>query len=300
MSATSDWPALPYREWRETRDTLHMYTQVIGKLRLALAPFEPQWGHVPLYLTARGLTSSPIPYGAGSFDAEFDLIGHELVLRASDGGMERLRLAPRAVADFYADVMGALGRLGVTVTISAIPSEVPDPIPFATDRTHQSYDPDQVSRFFQVLSQVDLVFKEHRARFTGRTSLVQFFWGSFDLAVTRFSGRRIEPPPDAGTIERYAGDAEQICAGFWPGFEAYPAAAFFSYGVPKPDGIEQADISPQPGGWDDQVGEFVLSYDAVRESADPRRAILEFLESSYQASAVRMGWSGDLVRHGQP
>ena len=295
-----NWPALPYQEWQPTRDTLHMYTQVVGKLRLALSPFEPEWGNVPLYVTARGLTTSPVTCGDVAFDAEFDLLGHELVLRVSDGGLERIPLRPRAVADFYADVLGALARLGIDVTISAVPSEVANPIPFAEDREHHSYDAGQVTRFFQVLSRVDRVFKEYRAPFVGRTSLVHFFWGSFDLAVTRFSGRRFPPPPGAGVIERYASDAEQICAGFWPGNEQHPAAAFFAYAAPRPDGIETAAIVPDAAAWNDQIGEFLLSYDAVREAPDSRRAILDFLESTYAAGASRLGWSSDLILHDHP
>ena len=295
-----NWPALPYQEWKATRDTLHMYTQVVGKLRLALSPFEPEWGNVPLYVTARGLTTSPVSYGDVAFDAEFNLMEHELVLRVSDGGLERIALRARAVADFYSDVMGALARLGIDVTISAVPSEVANPIPFAADREHHSYDPGRVSRFFQVLSRVDLVFKEHRAPFVGRTSLVHFFWGSFDLALTRFSGRRLAPPPGAGTIERYASDAEQICVGFWPGNEQHPEAAFFAYAAPKPAGIEAATIRPAAAAWNDQIGEFLLSYDAVREAPDSRRAILDFLESTYEAGASRLGWSSDLILHDRP
>ena len=219
-----DWPALPYDDWRDTRDTLHMYTQIVGKIRLALSPFEPQWANVPLYVTARGLTTSPVPDGLRTFDVEFDLVDHRLVVRASDGGVEQLPLRPRAVADFYEDVMGALGRLGIDVTISPGPSEVPDPIPFAEDRVHHSYEPADAKRFFHVLSQVDVVLKEHRSRFNGKAPPVHFFWGSFDLVGTRFSGRPVTPPPEAGTIERYGGDAEQICGGFWPGHPGFPSA----------------------------------------------------------------------------
>jgi hypothetical protein len=294
------WPALPYTEWRDTLDTVHMYTQVVGKIRLALSPFEPQWANVPLYLTARGLTTSPVPSGLRTFDAEFDLIGHELVLRTSDGGVERLPLRPRAVADFYADTMDALKRLGIDVEISPGPSEVANPIPFAEDHTHDSYDPASANRFFQVLSQVDVVLKEHRARFLGKTPPSHFFWGSFDLVVARFSGRPVTPPPGAGPIERYGGDAEQICGGFWPGNEHFPSAAFFAYGYPKPDGIEQASIRPAEAGWNDEVGEFILPYDAVRAAPEPKRAIIDFLESTYDASATRLGWSPDLLRRWEP
>ena len=217
MSARdAQWPALPYEDWRETKDTLHMYTQVIGKLRLALSPPEPQWGHVPLYVTARGLTTSPIPVGLGAFDAELDLLAHELVIRCSDGKVERRPLGGD-VASFYEDVIRMLQRMDVAVEISVVPSEVNDPIPFPDDRTHDTYVAEHATRFFRVLSMVDVVLKEHRASFRGRTTPVQFFWGTFDLALTRYSGRAVEPPTDAGVIRRLGGDAEVICAGWWPG-----------------------------------------------------------------------------------
>jgi len=295
-----DRPALPYDDWRDTRDTLHMCTQIVGKLRLALSPFEPQWANVPLYVTARGLTTSPVPDGLRTFDAEFDLVDHRLVVRASDGSIEQLPLRPRAVADFFADLMGALDRLGIDVTISPGPSEVPDPIPFAEDRVHHSYEPADARRFFHVLSQADVVLKEHRSRFNGKAPPVEFFWGSFDLVGIRFSGRPATPPPGADTITRYGGDAEQICGGFWPGQDAFPAAAFFAYGYPKPDGIEQASIAPEGAGWNADIGEFVFPYDAMRVAPDPRRALLDFLESTYDACAQRLGWSPDFIRTEEP
>jgi Family of unknown function (DUF5996) len=291
-----DWPALPYDDWRETRDTLHMYTQVIGKLRLALSPFEPQWANVPLYVTARGLTTSPVPLGLRTFDAEFDFVDHQLVLRTSDRGIEQLPLRPQPVADFYGDVMGALAGLGFDVTISPGPSEVPDPIPFAEDRTHHSYDAEQVNRFFRVLAPADVVLKEHRSRFRGKAPPVQFFWGSFDLVATRFSGRPLTPPADADTITRYGGDAEQICGGFWPGHPKFASPAFFAYGYPKPPGIEQAAITPADAGWNDDLGEFIFPYDAMRTLPDPRRALLDFLETTYDACAQHLGWSPELTQ----
>jgi hypothetical protein len=294
------WPGLPYADWRDTCDTLHMYTQVVGKLRLALSPFEPQWANVPLYVTARGLTTSPVPDGLRTFDAEFDLIGHEFELRTSDGDVERLPLRPRAVADFYRDVMDTLARMGIDVEISPGPSEVADPIPFAEDRAHHSYAPADANRFFRVLSQVDVVLKEHRAQFGGKAPPVQFFWGSFDLVTTRFSGRPATPPPGAGPIERYGGDAEQICGGFWPGHEQFASAAFFAYGYPKPNGIEQATIRPDEARWNGDLGEFILPYDAARAKPDPKRAILDFLESTYDACAARLDWSSDLLRREEP
>ena len=289
------WPDLPYEEWQPTRDTLHMYMQVIGKLRLALSPMEPQWANVPLYLTARGLTTSPVPFGAGTFDAELDLFDHILVLRASDGGLARAPLRGQAVAEFYAEVMEALSGLGVVVRISELPSEIPDPIPFPEDQVHHSYDRAQAHRFWQVLSQVDVVMKRHRARFRGRTSPVHFFWGSFDLANTRFSGRPASPPPGTGTIMRLAEDAEQICAGFWPGDSRTPFPAFFAYGYPRPDGIERAEPRPEPARWVDEAGLFILPYDAVRRTSDPAGSLLEFLGSTYDECAARLGWSADLV-----
>ena len=295
-----EWPALPYDEWRPTRDTLHMYTQIVGKLRLALSPFEPQWANVPLYVTARGLTTSPVPLGLRTFDAEFDFVDHDLVVRAADGGIERLPLRAQAVADFYGALMDALSRLGFDVRISPGPSEVPDPIPFAEDRTHDTYEPEPVNRFFRVLSAADVVLKLHRSRFRGKTSPSQFFWGSFDLVVTRFSGRPVNPPADADTITRYGGNAEQICGGFWPGHAQFPSPAFFAYGYPKPAGIEQASIRPAGAAWRDDLGEFIFPYDAVRAADDPRRALLDFLETTYDGCAQRLSWSPELTQVDAP
>jgi hypothetical protein len=295
-----EWPALPFEEWRATRDTLHMYTQVVGKLRLALSPFEPQWANVALYVTARGLTTSPIPNRGRTFDAEFDLLDHELVVRTNDGRTERIPLGPKPVADFYHDVMAALESVDMGVAISATPSEVADPIPFAEDRTHHTYNAEQATRFFHVLSAVDVVFKEHRSHFVGKTPPVHFFWGSFDLAVTRFSGRSVTPPADADVITRFGGDAEQICGGFWPGHDRFPHPAFFGYGYPKPDGIEASALRPAEAGWDDNLGEFILPYDAVRTAPDPRRALLDFLESTYDACARQLGWDPELIRGSRP
>ena len=221
------WPELPYDMWRPTRDTLHMYTQVVGKLRLALSPFEPQWANVPLYLTARGLTTSPLPFGPLIFDAEFDFFGHHLVLRATDGREDRVPLGG-PVAEFHDGVMAALRRMGIELGIAEVPSEVNDPIPFPEDRVHRAYEPEQAHPFWQVLSRVDVVLKRHRARFRGRTTPVQFFWGTFDLAYSRFSGRPATPPPGAGTIMRLSEDAEQVCSGFWPGDARTPFPAFFA------------------------------------------------------------------------
>jgi Family of unknown function (DUF5996) len=294
-----EWPALPYEEWRETRDTLHMYTQVIGKLRLALSPFEPEWAHVPLYVTARGLTTSPIPVGLRTIDAEFDLLDHALVMRSSDGHTERRPLGGR-VAEFYEDVMGALQRMHVDVAISPVPSEVSNPIPFPDDRTHHTYDAQHAARFFRVLSMVNVVLREHRARFRGRTTLVQFFWGTFDLALTRYSGRPADPGPGAGVIARVGGDAEEICGGWWPGDERTPYPAFFAYAYPAPDGIDKVPTQPGVAAWSAAAREFILPYDAARAQTDPRQAILDFLNSTYAGAATLLGWDSELTRVSAP
>lgn len=290
----NDWPELPYEEWRPTRDTLHMYTQVLGKLRLALSPFEPQWANVPLYVTARGLNTSAVPFDSGIFDAELDFFDHALVLRSSRGGLLRVPLGG-PVAEFYRGVTLALGSLGVSVSVSELPSEVPDPIPFPQDREHHTYVEEQAQRFWRLLARVDVVMKRHRARFRGKTSPVHFFWGSFDLANTRFSGRPATPPPGVDTIMRYSEDAEQICAGFWAGDARTPFPAFFAYGYPRPEGIEHAQPRPAPARWVEEAGLFLLPYDSVRTAPDPAAAILEFLTSTYDACAGRLGWSPDLL-----
>ena len=294
-----EWPALPYDEWRDTRDTLHMYLQVIGKLRLVLSPFEPEWGNVPMYLTARGLTTSPMPVGDRTIDAEFDLIGHELVLRTSDGQVERRPLGG-AVADFYADVMQALQRLRVDVAISVLPSEVAHPIPFPDDRTHATYEPAHAARFFRVLSRVDTVLKQHRAGFRGRTTPVQFFWGTFDIALVRYSGHTVRPPKEAGIIERYGADAEEVCAGWWPGDERVPYAAFYAYAFPKPDGIETHPITPAGAAWNPDAGEFILEYETARSLPDPRSGLLDFFQSTYAVAAKLTGWDPTLTEINAP
>jgi hypothetical protein len=289
------WPRLPYEEWRETRDTLHMYTQVLGKLRLALSPFEPQWANVPLYVTARGVTTSPMPVGLRTLEGELDFFDNVLVLRTSDGRVERRELGG-AVAEFYDDVMKALRRLGVEVDLSVVPSEVPDPIPFPDDRTHHTYDKAQALRFWQVLAMIDVVLREHHAGFRGRTPPVCFFWGTFDLAVVRMSGRPATPRRGAGVIERFSGNAEQVCAGWWPGDARYPDPAFYAYAYPKPAGIERAAIAPAGAAWNATIGEFVMPYSVVQAAADPRATILEFLRSTYDVGARMLDWPGDLTK----
>ena len=288
------WPALPHGEWRETLETLHMYTQVVGKLRLALSPFEVAWANVPLCITARGFTTSPLPYGQRTFDAELDLIDHVVVLRTSEGTVERVELGS-AVADFYGDVVSALRRLRVDVEISTMPSEVSDPIPFPEDRVHVTYDRAHATLFHRVAGMVAVVMKEHRAHFSGWTQPVHFFWGTFDLALARFSGRRLVPPADAPFFEKYGGTEEMVCCGWWPGDDRVPVAAFYAYAHPMPDGLPEASVSPDDAGWDAGISEFLLRYDAAIASPDPRRAILDFFESTYDAAARLAKWDPTLT-----
>jgi hypothetical protein len=291
VSSQEAWPELPYGAWKDTLDTLHMKLQIIGKVRLALTPFEPQWANVPLYLTARGLTSTPMESGSGLiFQLDVDLIDHHVAIRTVRGEIRRVPLTARPVADFYAEFMSNLGALGIEASFRPIPSEVSDPIPFARDTVHATYEPEWANRFWRVLSQVDLVLKEHRSRYRGRHSLVHFFWGSFDLAYSRYSGRPATPPPGSGLIERLGGDAEQACCGFWPGHSRFPQAAFFSYTYPKPAGIEQQPIEPAQASWSPELGEFALLYEDVRKSASPREAMLRFFESTYAAGARQARW----------
>lgn len=293
--AVEQWPELPYEAWVDTRDTLHMYLQVIGKLRLALTPREAEWANVPLYLTARGLTTSPMWGAQGPFDVDIDFIDHQVVIADTEGKVERIALKSRPVADFYQELLDHLRSIGVEVQISTTPSEVPDPIPFPQDTVHATYDPEWASRFWRVLSRIDLVFKEHRARFWGKSSAVQFFWGGFDLAYTRFSGRPAEPPPGADLIMRVSEDAEQVCAGFWPGNSVFPDSAFYAYAYPKPEGIENEPVQPTGTAWNPKMGEFIFTYADARRTGDVRGAILQFLETTYDAGASGLGWDPRLV-----
>jgi len=288
------WPDVPYKEWRDTKDTLHMYTQVVGKLRLALSPPEPQWAHVALYVTARGLTTGPIPYQERVFQVDFDLIEHELTISSSDGGVHRQALEPRPVAAFYDQVMKGLRSLGIDVRISTMPQEVPDPIPFPNDTVHASYDPASVTRFWRALVQVDQVLRVHRSTFLGRSSPVNFFWGTFDLAYARYSGHPAEPPAGAGIIYRRSADAEQICAGFWAGDERHPRPAFFSYTYPKPQRLERAEIHPSAASWNQEIGEFLIDYDAIRTAPSPAKDLLAFFRSTYEVGATLSGWEPKL------
>lgn len=288
--ADGAWPALPLEEWQDTYATLHMWTQIIGKVRLTLAPLVNHWWNVPLYVSARGLTTSAMPYGTGSLEIDFDFIDHVLLFQTSDNRREALALRPRAVADFYADVLATLRKLDVTVELYAKPVEVPDPIPFAEDRTHASYDPEYVHRFWRILVQADRVFNEFRARYVGKSSPVHFFWGSFDLAVTRFSGRPAPERPDADSITREAYSHEVSSAGFWPGGGAIKGPAFYCYSAPEPPGFKQAQVRPAQAFYSADLGEFVLMYDDLRTADAPEKMLLEFLQSTYEAGARLANW----------
>ncbi len=289
------WPELPYAAWRDTCETLHLWTQIVGKIRLSRTPWLNHSWHVTLYVTARGLTTSPIPAGKRSFQIDFDFIDHLLRIAASGGEQRQLPLVPQSVAAFYAAVVTALADLGIDVTIEDTPNEIPDPIRFGEDHVHAAYDPDAVHRFWQALRHADRVFSQFRTGFLGKSSPVHFFWGSFDLAVTRFSGRRAPRHPggvphlsDAVAQEAYSHEVSS--AGFWPGGGAIDYPAFYSYAYPEPAGFRAARIKPDAAFFSEAVGEFILPYDAVRTAADPDHTLLDFLQSSYEAAADAAQW----------
>jgi len=286
MTTEIQTPELPLSAWRSTLDTIHMYSQIPGKLRLALSPREPEWQHTALYVNARGLTTGPIPYRGHTFEFEFNFLTNYVEISTSWGPTATIPLVPATVADFYTSVMASLAQLEIDVTINPKPQEVRSPIPLNEDTTHADYDEAYMERFWTVLSGVDTVFREYRAPFMGRHSLVQFYWGSFDIAYFRFTGRPASPPPGANLLMREGLDAEMICAGFWFGDDRLAEPAFYSYVAPKPDGLERAAIRPAPAGWNKDIGEFIMRYEDVRTAASPRAAILEFLNSSYEAGVA--------------
>lgn len=287
------WPALPLDAWKDSYDTLHMWTQIVGKVKLALCPFLNQWWQVTLHVTARGMTTGRIPYKNCTFEINFDFIDHNLYILTSDGRIKVMPLIARSVADFYKEFMAALRALGIDVTINTTPSEVENPIPCEQDHTHASYDPEYVHRFWHILLQVTNVFESYRTPFIGKSSPVQFFWGSFDLNETRFSGKRAPEPKGAPRFMRLAENQEQISSGFWPGSPQLKGPAFFSYIYPAPSGLKTASIRPSSAHYDSDMGEFILLYDDVRQAASPEQAILEFLQSTYRASAQLAHWDLD-------
>ncbi len=283
------WPSLPYSQWKETLDTIHMYSQIPGKIRLALSPREPEWQQTALYVNSRGLTTGPIPYRDHTFEIQFDFLRHYVEIATSLGPGASIHLESRTVADFYSAMMATLARLGIDVAINPEPQEVPNPIPLNEDTGHDTYEEGEIARFWTILSGVDSVLREYRAPFRGRHSLVQFFWGSFDLAYFRFTGRAASAPPGANMLMREGLDAEMICAGFWFGDGRLGEPAFYSYMAPKPDGLERAVIRPAGAGWNKDIGEFIFRYEDARAASSPRAAILEFLNSSYDAAAAAKG-----------
>jgi hypothetical protein len=290
VAASEVWPSLPLEEWKDTYATLHMWTQIVGKIRLVQSPLVNHWWNVPLYVTPRGLTTTAIPHGARSFEIDFDFISHRLDIKTDDGQSRSLALRPRSVADFYRELMATLRELGLEVSIRAKPDEVPDPIPFDQDEQHASYDAEYANRWWRIMLQSDRVFKEFRSRFIGKCSPVHFFWGSFDLAVTRFSGRRAPEREGADSITREAYSHEVISHGFWPGSGNVLEPAFYSYTAPEPKGLPEAKIRPAEAFYNAGTSGFILPYEAVRTAADPDRVLMEFLQSTYEAGATLANW----------
>lgn len=289
------WPSLPLAEWKDTLDTLQRWVQMVGKTRLALAPPINHSWHVTLYPTARGLTTSPMPYGDRALEVELDFVEHRLLLRTSDGGDRTLLLAPRSVADFYREYVTALESVGIRVPIRPVPSEMEDELPFHQDQQHRAYDPDAANRCWRILLRSAAVIQEFRGRFIGKCSPVHFFWGAFDLACTRFSGRRAPVHPGGvphlpDRIAREAYSHECISAGWWPGGGPVPEPVFYSYTYPEPPGYPDASVLPGAARYNRDLREFVLPYEAVRTAAQPRQMLLSFLQSSYEAGATLGGW----------
>jgi hypothetical protein len=283
-------PALPFDSWKDTLATLHMWTQVVGKVRLELCPLVNHFWNVTFYLTARGMTTSAMPYPRGTVEIRFDLIDHKLLIETSEGRMVALALKPQSVAEFYKAFMAALADLGVTVKIWTMPCEIPDPTPFEKDNLHAAYDPVAVHKFWRITAWVDQIFKEFRAGFLGKVSPVHFFWGSFDLAVTRFSGRRAPERPGADPITREAYSHEVSSAGFWPGGGDIKGPAFYSYAAPEPSGFAERKVLPAAAFYHPQLKEFLLMYDDVRTAASPKTVLMEFLQSTYDAAANTGNW----------
>ena len=289
------WPGLNFQEWKDTYATLHMLTQIVGKIRLTQSPWVNHSWHTTLYVTSRGLTTSPIPYGSRTFQIDFDFIDHNLLIQTSDGDVKTMALSSRPVADYYQELFNKLAELNLKVKIHTTPNELPTPIPFEKDYEHAVYDADYANRFWRALVQVDRVFKQFRAHFIGKCSPVHFFWGSFDLAVTRFSGRRAPEHPGGvphlpDWVAREAYSHEVSSCGFWPGSEQMPQPVFYSYAYPEPQEFSTATVRPGGAGYSSEMREFIFPYDEVRRSATPDEALLEFMQSSYEAAADSAAW----------
>ena len=292
VERTHVWPSLP-AGWQDTRDTVHLWTQVVGKIRLANTPLVNHWWNCTLYVTSRGLTTSLMPHGSREFQMDLDFNDHRLDITTTDGASRSIALGPKAVSTFYAEVMAALDDLGLSTHIWTMPVEIPGAIPFETDRRHASYDPDAVHRFWQILVESSRVFYQFRSRFTGKVSPVHFFWGAIDLAVTRFSGRTAPPHPGGAPncgpqvmLEAYSHEVSSC--GYWPGGEG--EGMYYSYAYPEPAGYRDTPVRPEGAAFDTEVGEFLLPYELVRTAEDPEATLLEFMQSTYEAGADRAAW----------
>ena len=297
IHGSAAWPGtMPLAEWRETHDTLHMWMQIVGKTKLTLAPAENHWWHVALHLSARGLTTTPIPYGYRALEVEFDFVDHQLVIRISDGAIRHIALRPQSVADFYREYLGVLGALGIAAKIWPKPVEVDGPIPFPDDHSHARYDAVQARHFFEMLTQADRVTKRFKGRFLGKSSPVHFFWGACDLALARFSGRR---PPESRDIQsemmREAMSHEEISFGFWPGSGTVTEPAFYAYVRPEPPGLPTMPVRPAAASYSVELNDFLLPYEGVRSLASPDEAVLDFYQSVYDAGAALAGWDREAL-----
>lgn len=289
------WPSLPFAAWQDTYATLHMWTQIVGKIRLALAPNLNHWWHSTLYVTPHGLTTASIPYGTRTFEISFDFLAHCLLIKTSDGTTQSIALVPRSVADFYREVMETLSNSGIEVRIWTMPQEVAQPIPFDQDHKHIAYDPESAQRLWRILVQADRVMSAFRSRFIGKSSPVHFFWGSFDLAMTRFSGRSAPEHPGgvpnmADWVTREAYSHEVSSCGFWPGGGAVEEPIFYSYAYPAPKGFQDYSIQPKEAFFSSQMQEFILPYEVVRQADAPDQILLAFFQSSYEAAANLGNW----------
>ena len=292
QATTEIFPPLVLAKWQETKDTLHLWTQIVGKIRLAQTPLTNHFWNVPLYVSARGLATSAMPYERGVFEIEFDFIEHHLVIKTSEGAAEKIRLEPKSVARFYEEVMTTLATLGINTEIRNLPDEIPGAIPFTEDETHKSYDGEYANRFWQVLIRVDKIFNESRSKFIGKVSPVHFFWGSFDLAVTRFNGERAPEREGADSITREAYSHAVISHGFWLGGNGMEAA-FYAYAAPEPEGFKIASIKPEKAFYSQEMNEYFLMYEDVRSADNPKQTLTDFINSTYEAGANLADWKRD-------
>jgi Family of unknown function (DUF5996) len=305
LTATEAWPALPLAAWADTQETLHLWTQIVGKVKLELTPFLNEWWNVAFTLTSRGLTTGPIPAGDGTFAVDFDFIDHTLFIHASDGRTRSMPLIPRSVAEFYSEFLGTLRAMGIEVAINPLPVEIPNPISCEVDTHHASYDPDPVQRWWRIMLQTEKVLQHYRSPFVGKGSPVNFFWGSFDLAASRFSGRPADPPVGAPFFLQLAESQENVTCGFWPGNATMAGAtlgepAFFSYAYPESPGFREAAVRPEEAHFDPVLGLFLLRYEDVRQDVAPENLILDFFQSTYEAAANLGGWNREALEHAPP